>query len=268
MVRVGLVGCGTIGSRLARVIERAYGKTARVTALHDVDRAQATTLQRSLRHHPPIVSLPELIRSSDVVLEAASASVAADVVAKSLRAHRDVLVMSTGGLLRGSAWQRLARRSRGRVYIPSGALAGIDGVRAMALGTITRVLLTTRKPPRALTGAPYVRRRRLNLSRLRRPTILFEGAPRDVVKAFPQNTNVAATLALASGAPASRTRIRVVADPTIRVNIHEVEIVGDAGAVRCRVESRPSTNPKTSELAVRSAAATLQRLFDRVVIGT
>lgn len=268
MVRVGLVGCGTIGSRLARTIERTYRKTARVTALHDVDRARAAILQRRLQHHPPIVSLPQLIRNSDVVIEAASASVAADVVARALRAHRDVLVMSTGGLLGHSAWQRLARRSRGTVYIPSGALAGIDGVRAMALGKVMRVHLTTRKPPRALAEAPYVRRRRLNLGRLRRPSVIFEGSPRDVVKAFPQNTNVAATLALASGVPPSRTRVRIVADPTIRVNIHEVEVIGDAGAVRCRIESRPSANPKTSELAIRSAAATLQRLFDRIVIGT
>jgi aspartate dehydrogenase len=97
---------------------------------------------------------------------------------------------------------------------------------------------------------------------------VFEGSARAVVEAFPQNTNVAAALTLASGLSEGRTRIRVVADPTIRVNIHELEVEGDCGRIHCTIESRPSANPKTSELAVRSAVATLGRLFDSVLIGT
>jgi aspartate dehydrogenase len=277
MVRVGLVGCGTIGSQLALALQRNYSNAARITALHDVDRAHARALQRRLTHHPHIVSLPMLIRESQLVIEAASADVASEVVRQALRAGRSVFVMSVGGLLRDPTWQRLARRSGGKVYIPSGALAGLDGVKALAVGRIRRVSLTTRKPPRALTSAPYVRRRRLRLERLTRPSLLFEGSARTVVEAFPQNTNVAAALALAlhrsgvgraSGDPGARARIRVVADPTIRVNVHELDVAGDCGRIQCRIESRPSANPKTSELAVRSAIATLGRIFDPVSIGT
>ena len=268
MVRVGLVGCGTIGTQLARAIQRQYRHAARIVALHDCHPTHAIVLQRRLRHHPPVCSLPTLIRKSHLVLEAASAQISGQVVRRALRAHRDVLVMSVGGLLEDRTWQRIARRSRGRVYIPSGALAGLDGVKAMAVGTIRSVSLTTRKPPRALSSAPYVQRRRLRLDHLKQPSVIFEGSPRDVVKAFPQNTNVAAALALASGASASRARIRVVADPGIRANVHELEVIGDCGSVRCRIQSRPSANPKTSEIAVRSAVATLGRIFDPVTIGT
>ena len=176
--------------------------------------------------------------------------------------------MSVGGLLRDRTWQRLARRSRGKVYIPSGALAGLDGVKALAVGRIRRLALTTRKPPRALASAPYVRRRRLRLERLTRASVLFEGSPRAAVEAFPQNTNVAAALMLASGGSRARPRIRVVADPAIRRNVHELEVEGDCGRIHCRIESRPSANPKTSELAVRSAIATLGRIFDSVLVGT
>jgi len=116
MVRVGLVGCGTIGSQLARAIERTYGHVARVIALHDTNRAHATALQRRLITHPVICSLPALIRKSHLVIEAASADVAAEVVTRSLRSDRDVMVMSVGGLLRDRTWTRLARRSRGRRY--------------------------------------------------------------------------------------------------------------------------------------------------------
>jgi len=73
---------------------------------------------------------------------------------------------------------------------------------------------------------------------------------------------------LAAGAAGAKARIRVIADPTIHSNIHELDVQGDCGRLRCRVESRPSVNPKTSELAVRSAVATLGRIFDSVLIGT
>ncbi len=268
MLRVGLVGCGTIGGALARSIDRQYRHVARLTAVHDVNRAHAEALARTLRSRPAIVALPTLIRRAQLILEAASAEVVLEVVSRALRLHRDVMVMSVGGLLRTDAWRRLAERSRGRLYIPSGALSGLDGVKAMAAGTIRRLSLTTRKPPDALAGAPSVRARKLTLSRLRRPTLLFEGSPRQVVRAFPQNTNVAAALALAAGAAGRRARIRVIADPTIRFNIHEVEVEGDCGRMVCRIQSRPSRNPKTSELAIRSAMATLRRIIDPVAIGT
>ncbi len=176
--------------------------------------------------------------------------------------------MSVGALLRDRTWATRARRAGARVYVPSGALAGLDGIKAMSVGTVKRVTLTTRKPPRALASAPYVRRKQLHLDRLTKPSTIFAGAPRAVITAFPQNANVAAALAIAAGAAGRRARIRVVADPAIRANIHELDVEGDCGRIRCRIESRPSANPKTSELAVRSAVATLQRIFDPISIGT
>jgi aspartate dehydrogenase len=266
MRRVGLVGCGTIGTQLARAIERQYRATARITALHDTDRTRAQALQRRLRTHPPVVALPALLRRCDLILEAASVEAAGPLAAAALRRHRDVLIMSVGGLLRHTAWRRLVRRSPGRLFIPSGALAGLDGVKAMAVGRIRRIALTTSKPPAAFAAAPGARRR--SLRRLTRPVVLFAGSPRRVIEAFPQNTNVAAALALAAGRAGARARIRVVADPAIRRNRHEVRVTGDGGELACAVESRPSRNPKTSELAVRSAVATLARVLGTVQLGT
>ncbi len=278
MIRVGIIGCGTIGSGLARAIQSRYARYARVIALADQSDAPARKLQQQLTTRPRIATVPEVIRRSHLIIEAATASISAQVAAKALQAHRDVLVMSTGGLLTGrSAWQRAARTSRGRLYVPSGALCGIDGIKAMAIGTIRRVRLTTRKPPAALAGAPLVAAKGIDLSTLREPALLFEGSPLDVVRAFPQNTNIAATLTLAcqpsgtrwSVARAAAITIRVFADPGVTQNIHELEVDGDCGTIRCRLENVPSaTNPKTSELAIRSALATLQQLFEPVRIGT
>ena len=263
MLRVGLVGCGTIGSQLALAIDRRYSHTARLVALHDQDQQQALRLQRRLRHSPRLCSLPALIQRSQLILEAASAAAAPTVVRAAIRAHRDVFVMSVGGLLSDSAWQRLAQRSGSRVYLPSGALAGLDGVKAMAVGRIKTISLTTRKPPTALAGAPHLKERRFS----RRPVAVFEGSARAVVRAFPQNTNIAAALTFASR-NRRRVRVRVIADPTIRMNMHELDVVGDCGRIRCRIESRPSANPKTSELAVRSALATLDGILNPIHIGT
>ena len=268
MVRVGLVGCGTIGTQVALAIQRRYARQARVIALHDQTHANALRLQRRLRHPSRIVSLPQLILASDLVIEAASSRIAADVARRALRARRDVMIMSAGGLLGSRAWRRAAASGRGRLLVPSGALAGLDGVRALAVGSIRSLRLTTSKPPRALVGADYVRRRGIRLTGLKRPRVLFEGSPSAAVKAFPQNTNVAAAMALSSGAPERRMRVRVIADPRLRVNVHELTAEGDCGRVSCRIESRPSANPKTSELAVRSAIAALARLFDPVTVGT
>ncbi len=268
MVRVGLVGCGTIGSQLALALERTFAHTAKIVALHDADPTHAVALQRRLASHPLITSLAQLIHKSQLVLEAASVDAAALVLRHALRQRRDVFIMSVGALLSDGTWIQRARRRGMRVYIPSGALAGLDGIKAMAVGTIRSVSLTSRKPPHALSSAPYVLHRRINLNGLKRPRVVFDGSPADVVKAFPQNTNVAAALALASGSSGKRARIRVIADPSARVNAHEVEVEGDCGRISCRIESRPSPNPKTSELAVRSAIATLARVFDPISVGT
>lgn len=267
MLRIGLVGCGTIGARLARTIDRRYRRAARIVALHDIRLTHATRLQAQLRTHPPITSLPTLIRRSQLVIEAASVAAAPAVISRALRTGRSVLVLSVGSLLLDSTWRRLVGRSGSRLYVPSGALGGIDAVKALATGRVRRVTLTSRKPPRALAFAPHAAHRGRRLTGLTRPTVVFEGSARDVVRALPQNANVAATLMLAAGA-SRRTRVRIVADPTVRRNSHEVQVEGSVGRMSCRVESRPSRNPRTSELAVRSALATLDRMFNPLVIGT
>ena len=150
MTRVGIIGCGTIGTALATAIERDYAEHAKVVALTDTVRSRALSLQQQLRHQPPIVQLSELIRRSQLVIEAAAVSIAARVASLALAANRSVMIMSTGGLLGHHArLRRLARRSKGRLVMPSGGLCGLDGIKAMAVGTIRRLRLTTSKPPRA-----------------------------------------------------------------------------------------------------------------------
>lgn len=268
MTRVGLIGCGTIGSQLALSIHKDFKHAAKLVAIFDVNDGAAAELKRRAHLSASILTVPELIKKSDLVLEAASSAIVPDLVIRCLLANKDLLVMSVGGLLLKDSWRSKIKRSKSRLYIPSGALAGLDGIKAMATARLSHATLTTRKPPKALAAAPYIRQRGFGLDQLTHPMVVFEGSPREVVKHFPQNTNVAAALSLASGLADDQIKVRVIADPTINRNRHEVEVEGDCGKIQVTVESRPSQNPKTSELAVRSGVAALQRIFGQVQVGT
>ena len=268
MRRVGLIGCGTIGTQLALAIQKEFRNVAKLVTIADSNAAAAAELKRRAHLSASVVSIPELIKKSDIVLEAASSAIVTDVVGRAIAANKDILVMSAGGLLLNDAWRRKIKKSKSRLFIPSGALAGLDAIKAMASARLSHVTLISRKPPKALASAPYIKQRGFGLDQLTHPMVVFEGSPREVVKHFPQNTNVAAALSLASGLADDRIKVRVIADPTINHNRHEVEAEGDCGKLHTIVESRPSQNPKTSEIAVRSGIAALYRIFGQVQIGT
>jgi aspartate dehydrogenase len=129
------------------------------------------------------------------------------------------------------------------------------------------VTLTTTKKPASLDGAPYIKDNKIDLKALKEPTLLFEGTAAEAVKAFPANVNVAATICLA--AREGEVRVRIIADPTIKVNRHEIVAEGDFGRITTQVENVPSPkNPKTSHLAALSAIATLRSIMEAVKIGT
>ena len=267
-MKIGLVGCGNIGTQLARQIQKEFKGRARLIGVHDARPAEARRLSRSLHPSVPVLSLETLVRRCDLLIEAASGKAAADLLPVLIRRRRAALILSTGGLLSRPQGLRALTRKGIPLYLPSGALAGLDAVKAAAAGRLRSVTLTTRKPPRSLAGAPGIVRRKIHLEKLRKPMVVFQGSALRAAKEFPQNINVAATLALA-GLGAARTRVKIIADPGIRTNIHEVEAVGDFGKLTTRTENLPSPkNPKSSLLAVRSAAATLRQILNPLKVGT
>jgi len=160
--------------------------------------------------------------------------------------------MSTGGLLKFKDIKS--------IYVPSGAVCGIDGVRAAAIGKIKRVTLTTRKPPKGLRGAPYLEKRKIDIDKIKKETVIYNGTADDAVKHFPKNINVAATLSL-SGIGPSRTIVRIITSPKYNTNSHEVEVEGEFGRLFTKTENVPSKqNPKTSQLAIYSALAKLKEV--------
>jgi aspartate dehydrogenase len=268
-IKIGIVGCGAIGSSLARAVTRDFSREAKLAALYDIAGDKANNLAKALRKADVVASFSQLLKRSDLVIEAASAKYSWDIARKALKAGRDIMVMSVGGLVaHAKALSRLADKYNARVYLPSGAISGIDALKASATGKIKSVSITTTKNPLSFKGVEYVRSRGVRLEKILHDTVLFSGPARQAVKYFPQNINVAAVLSLA-GIGSRRTKVVIIASPKTKRNIHEVRIVSDAGNIYTRTENvlHPD-NPKTSYLAVSSAIATLKQIVRPVKIGT
>jgi len=215
----------------------------------------------------------ELIKRRDVqlIIEAASQEAVRQYALKVIREGKDLMVMSTGALLDETLLQRiigLARRYKRKVYVPSGAIVGLDNIKSAALEKIESITLTTTKPPASFEGAPYIKQKGIDLSSIKEPMILYEGPAREAVKLFPRNVNVAASLSLA-GIGAERTYVKIIADPHAEGITHEIRVKGAFGELVTKTINRPfPDNPKTSYIAALSAIATLRRISGYLNVGT
>lgn len=268
-IKIGIVGCGTIGSQLAKAIEEKFAEKAELFAVCDLNKDKAQKLKASSSLNPEILPLDQLIDSCGLIIEAASAKVSFEVARKALNQKKDVMIMSVGGILYNAKQLfKLAQSSGSHIYLPSGALSGLDAVKAASMAKINKVTLITRKPPQGLKGAPYLKKKHIDLTNLKEETVVFEGKATEAVKGFPENVNVCAILSLA-GIGAEKTKVKIVTSPNYKANIHEIEVEGDFGRLVARTENVPSpTNPKTSFLASLSAIATLKSILNVVKIGT
>jgi aspartate dehydrogenase len=267
-LKIGIIGCGTIGGAIAAACRGRLSDKLDLVAVCDTDASKAGALAGSFRPEVPVLKQEELIEMSDLVVEAASASISAGILSDCITRSKGCLVMSVGGLIDRSDLIDKARSAGVGVYIPSGAISGIDGLKSAMAGGVDSVTLTTRKPPNGLMGAPYLKDKGVDLAKIKGETVIFEGTAGEAVKGFPQNVNVSAVLGLA-GIGAKRTRVKIVTSPDYTANIHEIEIKGKSGKITTRTENVPSeTNPKTSALAIFSAIATLEQAASSVRIGT
>ncbi len=267
---MGILGCGFIGSQICQAV--CSGQiNVELCGVFDVNPQKASELaEKCGDRNLPKTTPSEVFEKADLVVECASQDAAKDVILPALDHGCDVMVMSAG-VFRDDDFYRAVRekaiQNKRKIYMPSGAVAGTDGIRSAAAAHVDSVTLTTRKPVAGLRDALYVTENNICLDNITEPLILFDGIARDAVAAFPKNVNVCATLSLC-GIGFDRTRVRIIADPSIHENIHEVELVGDFGKMTMKIENKPSPqNPRTSYLAALSAIAMLKRIADPFRIG-
>ena len=261
-VGVGLIGCGAIGKGIALTIHSGDVPGAQVVALFDVEEGQGKALEEMLGNTSPFyadignfLDAPGLM----LVVECASGAAVRAHAETVLESGKDLMVMSTGALLDADLMSRLRALAGKRgvnLLAPSGAIGGIDAIRAGG-SQLEEVTIITTKPPEGLRGSPGFRE--WEDQDISEPQVIYEGPAMDGVKLFPANTNVAATLSLAGLGP-EKTKMKVIADPKAPGNVHEIEAKGGFGIMRMSFENRPHpNNPKTSYLAILSAVELLRK---------
>jgi len=267
-VNICVIGCGAIGTTIAKTVEEM--PDIQIVYLTDRSKECAARLQekmKKVRYVPDIVPILNDIR---LVVEAASQDAARYYVPLALSAGVDVLLMSVG-VFQDEEFQsdayRLGKRKGAKIFIPSGAVGGIDALCAANLAGIDEVTLTSTKPPSAFGGNKYLESRGINTSDIRERTELFSGSAREAVKHFPQNINVAATISLA-GIGFEKTRIRIVCDPQVQTNEHHLKAKGKFGELDVVTRNVPSPrNPKTSYLAALSAISAIKKITGSTWVG-
>ncbi|MEM2934660.1 MAG: aspartate dehydrogenase [Halobacteria archaeon] len=267
-MRIGIVGIGAIGKELCLAIDSGV-VNAELAAIYDRDVAMAVEFASKLKSKPRVLKLEEMLDSADLIVEAASQAAVREIAIPALKKGRSIMIMSVGALLDERLFEeikKLAVQNNCKIYIPSGAVLGIDGLKGASLAEVESVTLTVIKPPIALSNAPYVKERNIDLSKIKQATVLFEGSAAEAVRFFPANVNVAATLSLTAS---KQIKVKIIVDPSLDRNLHRMEIKGRFGEVEIFIKNLPSPcNPRTSYLAVLSAIATLKRISEPVQIGT
>lgn len=258
-MNVGLLGCGNIGRYIVDAINKKK-VNCRLVSVFDRDLKNMESLSYKFKQPPKIArNIKELVNNVNLVIEAASQEAIREYGIEILKKRKNLMVMSVGAFCDDLLFKKMKdiAKERGvKIYIPSGAILGIDGVKSANIGGLNSVVLITRKNPKALD------------IETKRSKVVYNGPAREGIKKFPRNVNVAATLSLA-GIGFDKTQLKIIADPKIKTNKHEISVVGNFGDFRILTNNLPSPdNPKTSYLAALSAIATLRKIVDPVEIGT
>lgn len=259
VLSVGVAGLGAIGSVVARSL--AVGLPGlELRAVATSGSARSLAIAEQLEGEPSIVSGAELADICDVVVDCAPPDAFPSIAVPALQRGRILVTVSGAAILNHPVIADTACFGGGRIILVSGALAGLDAVRAAAEGEIRMAQLITRKPPASFAKASYVRENGIDLAALSEPLLLFRGSARDGAKAFPSNVNVAASLSLAGIGP-DRTQLEIWADPALTRNIHRVRIEADVARLDMIIENVPSPdNPGSAQITALSVVATLRGL--------
>jgi aspartate dehydrogenase len=265
-LKVGLAGLGAVGLEVARRLEAGIpGLVLTAVAVRDQEKARRNLPGAGDRI--PIVAAEALAQSCDVVVEGLPPTAFRAVASSVVEAGKIFMPLSVGQLLDNWDLVERAKETGARILVPTGALLGLDAVRAVAEGTIHSVTMVTRKPPGGLEGAPYLVERNISVKDLKAPLKIFDGTAREGARGFPANVNVAAALSLAGIGP-DKTRLEIWADPALTRNTHRIEVDADTARFSMSIEGIPSANPRTGRIVPLSAIATLRGLVSELKVGT
>jgi aspartate dehydrogenase len=252
MMRIGLLGCGNIGHIIAQ-----HRSGFLISAVYDQVFPKAEEIAK-MSGATAYADFESFIASDiEIVLEAASVSAVRIYAGEVISHGKDLVIMSVGALADPEFLEEIRKMATGfgkKIYIPSGAIFGLDNLKTGRISAINRLLLRTTKSPASLGITADSRR------------MIFSGKANECIKAFPKNVNVSVAMSLAAGRD---TDVELWVDPAVDRNVHELFIDGDFGETYIRVTNVPSPdNPATSYLAALSILSLLESLNDPIRVGT
>ncbi|MBR4503580.1 MAG: aspartate dehydrogenase [Candidatus Methanomethylophilaceae archaeon] len=267
-MRITIAGCGSIGQMLAEAADE-MAEVKRIY-LTDSDKARAEGLASRLKKGIVVESVEEELYHCDLVIESATQEAAKAIIPKVVARGVDIMVMSVGALVdddyRKSVTEKAAE-CEAKIYIPSGAVCGTDGLRSSSMGKLDEVELIAIQGPKTLSGVDYVINKGIDVGKLTEKTVVYSGTAREAVQMFPKNVNVAATVSLL-GIGFDRTKVTIVMDPETHSNSYELKLKGEFGEMDCSTYNVPAPdNPKTSYLSAMSAISALKRIVRNEWIG-
>jgi aspartate dehydrogenase len=267
-LKLGVAGLGAIGLAVARAVDAGRVPGIGLVAVAARDHAKARSAMGGFKSPPRIVGLAELAEAADVVVECLPTREFTAVAAPAIKRGRIFMPLSVGALIDHMDLVERARATGARILVPTGALLGLDAVRAAAEGRIASVKIVTRKPPAGLAGAPLLVESGIDVKDLREPLKVFEGSAREAIAGFPANVNVAVALSLAGIGP-DATRAEIWADPAVTRNTHTIVVKSDSSDLTMTIENIPSEeNPRTGKITALSVLAALRRLTVPLVVGS
>lgn len=267
-MRITVVGCGSRGLQLAKAADKMM-EVKRIYLL-DVERERAERVSGEINKGEVIKDIDEDLYHCDLVIECATQEAARSIIPKVVARGVDVMVMSVGAFVDDGFRQSVidkAAQCEAKVYIPSGAICGTDGLSSATMGDLTDVEVNTIMPSHNFVDNSYLKEKGIDIDSIKERTVLFSGTAREAVQLFPRLVNVAGIVSI-MGIGFDRTRVTISADPDTKVNSHELKIKGDFGEMTTRTFNVPlQVNPRTSSLAVYSAISALQRIVKNQWIG-
>ena len=253
-MKVGIIGCGAIANIITTSIV-SEESNIEIAYFFDKDIERAENIA-SLAGGVAVLDFEDMLKDVDLVLECASPDSVKYFAPIVLEKGIDMIIMSIGAFMDTDFYTdvlKIAKDNGAKIHLPSGAVVGLDGIKAVAKFGLKEVNLVTRKSPKSLGKD------------IDTEEVLFEGKASEAVKAFPLNINVAATISMACNKDID---VKIIVDPNVDRNVHEITARGDFGEFKTITMNYPcAANPKTSMLAALSAIRLLKSFSETISVG-